>query len=215
VKETATSVNIEARLSRADPALGRVIRAVIPKLGKLRPVPSDLPPFEALARAIIYQRMAYRAAETIYNRTRLTVKQKLTPRAILALPDRILRAVGLSDAKAKSIQNLANWFIANPKLAKSLDALSNEDLIESLTGIPGIGVWTVNVFLIFHLQRIDVVPAADLGIRRGVQLAYGLSSIASPDLVEKKALRWRPYRSIASMYIWQSVKLNLKRADLK
>lgn len=102
-----------------------------------------------------------------------------------------------------------------PSLVKNLDALSNQKLIESLTSISGIGMWTVNVFLIFHLQRLDVVPAADLGIRRGVQLAYGLSSIVSPDLVAKKARLWRPYRSIASMYLWQSVKLKLRRDDLK
>jgi DNA-3-methyladenine glycosylase II len=79
------------------------------------------------------------------------VKGKLTPKAVLAVSDQTLRGAGLSDSKANSIQNLAKWFVANPKLTKNLDALSNEKLIEFLTSISGIGVWTVNVFLIFHL----------------------------------------------------------------
>ena len=87
--------------------------------------------------------------------------------------------------------------------------VSNDEVIKALTSIPGIGVWTANVFLIFNLQRPDVVPAMDIGIRRGVQLAYGLKKIATPDLVYKKSLRWRPYRSIASMYLWNAVKLKI------
>jgi len=216
VSRTAVvNIDIEARLSKADPDLGRVIKAVVPKLGKLRPVPSKLSPFEALARAIIYQRMAYKAAETIYKRTRHMVKGNLTQRTFLALSHQSLRNAGLSDPKGQSIRSLADWFASNPNIAKNLTTLPDEKIIECLTNILGIGLWTVNVFLIFHLQRLDVVPTADLGIRRGAQLAYGLRSVASPDLVEKKAQLWRPYRSIASMYLWQATKLKLKHDDLR
>jgi DNA-3-methyladenine glycosylase II len=114
-----------------------------------------------------------------------------------------LRAVGLSKSKARYVHNLAEWFNANSDTAKNLPAMSNDEVIKALTGIAGIGVWTANVLLIFNLQRLDVVPAADLGIRRGVQLAYGLKSLPPPELVYKTALRWQPYRSIASIYFME------------
>ena len=166
-----TEIDIEARLSKADPDLGRVIKALIPRLGRLRPASSKLSPFEALVRAIIHQRMTDKAAETIYDRIRGLLSDELTPKAVSALSHRSLRSAGLSTSKARAIQNLADWFVADPRLAKSLASLSDEKIIESLTSISGIGIWTVNVLLIFNLQRLDVVPAADLGIRRGVQLA--------------------------------------------
>ena len=144
-----------------------------------------------------------------------SVAGALTPKKMLALSPERLRAAGLSAAKAKYVRNLADWFARNPKTAKSLTALSNGAVVEALTTIPGIGIWTANVFLVFSLHRLDVVPASDLGIRRGVQLAYGLPSLATPETVKEKARRWRPYQSIASMYLWNAVKLKIGPESLR
>ena len=93
--------------------------------------------------------------------------------------------------------------------------LPDEDVVAALTCIAGIGAWTANVFLIFNLGRLDVMPASDLGIRRGVQLAYELKGVATPKQVQEKAELWRPYRSIASIYLWTAVKLRLSCPDLQ
>ena len=144
-------------------------------------------PFDALVRAITYQQMSDAAAAKTYKGLQRSLETALTPERVLALPHDMMRAVGLglSKSKARYVQNLAEWFNANSGRAKNLPAMSNDEVIKALTDIAGIGVWTANVFLIFNLQRLDVVPAADLGIRRGVQLAYGLKSLPTPELVYK------------------------------
>ena len=172
-------------------------------------------PFEALVRAITYQQMSDAAAAKTYKGLQRSLEIALTPERVLALPHDMMRAVGLSKSKARYVQNLAEWFNANSDTAKNLPAMSNDEVIKALTDIAGIGVWTANVFLIFNLQRLDVVPAADLGIRRGVQLAYGLKSLPTPELVYKTALRWQPYRSIASIYLWNAVKLKISLDALR
>jgi 3-methyladenine DNA glycosylase/8-oxoguanine DNA glycosylase len=121
---------------------------------------------------------------------------------------------GLSKAKVQTIRELAEWFATNRKQAKGLPTLSDAEIVETLTALPGIGAWTVNVFLIFNLGRLDVLPAADLGIRRGVQLTYGLRAIATPKQVLERSQAWSPYRSIASIYLWQATKLKLRPSDL-
>lgn len=201
--------DVEATLSAADPELGRVIDAVIARVGRLELTPSRASPFEALLRAIVYQQMTAKAAATVYENLRAVVPGRLTPKKVSSLSPERLRAAGLSAAKARYARNLADWFAGNPETAKNLPALSNDEVVRTLTSIAGIGVWTANVFLIFSLGRLDVVPASDLGIRRGVQLAYGLARPATPEMVIEKARRWRPYQSIASMYLWNAVKLKI------
>jgi DNA-3-methyladenine glycosylase II len=130
------------------------------------------------------------------------------------MPEDSLRSTGLSKSKSRSVLNLAEWFAANRRMANSLPDLQDEQVVAALTSIAGIGVWTANVFLIFNLGRLDVMPAGDLGIRRGVQLVYGLNGVATPKQVHEKALLWRPYRSIASIYLWNAVKLKIAPDDL-
>ena len=103
--------------------------------------------------------------------------------------------------------------MTNRKLAKALPALPDNEVTELLTAIPGIGVWTVNVLLIFNLGRLDVLPTADLGIRRGVQLMDGLRRLATPKQVLERSRAWTPYRSIASIYLWQVTKLKFGPRD--
>ena len=205
---------IENRLAATDPALGRVISAVIARIGPQRVAPSRTSPFEALVRAVVYQSVSGKAAAAIFARLSEVVTKPLTPSKILALRTHTLTKVGLSSTKTRTIRELARWFTSNRKLAKALRELPDDEVIELLTKIPGIGAWTVNVLLIFNLGRIDVMPAADLGIRRGVQLADGLRVIATPKQVIQRSQAWAPYRSLASIYLWQATKLKLGPNDL-
>jgi DNA-3-methyladenine glycosylase II len=205
---------IENRLALADPALGRVIDAVNARIGPQRIAPSRAAPFEALVRAVVYQSIAATAAEPIYARLKQAAGSPFTPKKVLALRAQSLTRAGLSKAKAHTIRGLAEWFAAHRKRATALPALSDAEVLETLTSLPGIGAWTVNVFLIFNLGRLDVMPAADLGIRRGVQLTDGLGAIATPRQVLERAQAWSPYRSIASIYLWQATKLKLRPSDL-
>ena len=207
--------NFENVLTDADPRLGRVIAAVVARIGRQRITPSRTTPFEALVRAVVYQSVSGKAAATIFARLQQAVGKPLSPAKVLRIAEQSILAVGLSRAKSRSILNLAKWFAANRKVAKALPDLPDEDVVSALTSIAGIGTWTANVFLIFNLGRLDVLPSADLGIRRGVQLTYGLKGVATPKQVQEKAERWRPLRSIASVYLWNAVKLNLSGGDLE
>ena len=207
--------NFENVLTDADPRLGRVIAAVVARIGRQRITPSRTTPFEALVRAVVYQSVSGKAAATIFARLQQAVGKPLSPAKVLRIAEQSILAVGLSRAKSRSILNLAKWFAANRKVAKVLPDLPDEDVVSALTSIAGIGTWTANVFLIFNLGRLDVLPSADLGIRRGVQLTYGLKGAATPKQVQEKAERWRPLRSIASVYLWNAVKLNLSGGDLE
>jgi DNA-3-methyladenine glycosylase II len=187
---------------------------VVARAGIQRPLISKATFFEALSRAIVYQSVSAKAAAVIYKRLQGSVQGPLTPQKILDLRETELRSVGLSSSKARATHNLADWFISNDSTAKRLSELPDEAVAEVLTAIPGVGVWTVNVFLIFNLRRLDVMPTGDLGIRRGLQLIDGLREVPGPKLVHERALRWRPYRSIASMYLWHVVRLSLTADDL-
>lgn len=184
------------------------------RIGPQRIAPSRAAPFEALVRAVVYQSVSGKAAASIYARLRETVTAPLTPSKVLALRPQSLMKAGLSKAKAQAIRGLAEWFAAHRKQAKALPRLSDTEIVETLTALPGIGLWTVNVFLIFNLGRLDVMPAADLGIRRGVQLIEGLRAVATPKQVLDRSQAWSPYRSIASIYLWQATKLKLRSNDL-
>ena len=205
----------EKRLAEADPALGRVIAAVIARIGTQRLAPSRASPFEALVRAVVHQSVSGRAAASIFARLREAMTGPLTPQKVLALRPDALMGAGLSNAKARTILGLARWFTSNRKLARTLPELPDHEVIQHLTTIPGIGTWTVNVLLIFDLGRPDVMPTADLGIRRGVQLTDRLRAIATPRQVIQRSQAWAPYRSLASVYLWQAVKLKLGPNDLK
>ena len=211
----AASSNIESVLAKADPALARAIEAVIARQGPVKLAPSHTPPFEALVRAVVYQSLSGNVAAAILTKLKQAIGNTITPVNILATSPASILDAGLSNAKARTIQNLATWFVSNEKQATALPQMADEDIFHTLTGIAGIGAWTVNVLLIFNFGRPDVLPVADIGIRRGVQLIYGLIEIASTRMVQEKAELWRPYRSIASMYVWQAMKLKLGPTDLE
>jgi DNA-3-methyladenine glycosylase II len=205
----------EKRLAASDHALGAVIAFVTGKIGPQRVRPSQSKPFEALARAIVYQGVSGPAAATVFARFKVSVGSPFVPKKVLEFLENAGSSAGLSKTKAGALKGLATWFVDNPKQAKALPTLPDCDAIATLTAIPGIGPWTVNVFLIFNLGRLDVIPSGDSGIRRGVQLVCGLKTAATPKQVMMRAARWKPYRSIASVYLWNAVKLKMAADDLK
>jgi len=205
---------IEYRLAKADPSLGRVIAAVKSRIGVQRIARSRVSPFEALVRAVVYQSVSGKTAASIFGRLIELTTKPITPAKIIAIRAQALAEVGLSGAKVRTIRGLAGWFEGNRKLSRKLPELPDAELVKLLTAIPGVGVWTVNVVLIFTLGRLDVMPAADFGTRQGIRLMDGLRAIATPKQVIERAKVWAPYRSVASIYLWQAIKLKFGSRDI-
>lgn len=191
-------------LQKADKQLARVIR----RTGDFTMRPERMQSvFHALLRAIVYQQLSGKAAATILSRV-LALNDagpRVTPEEILATPDESLRGAGLSRNKLLAIKDLAQKSIDGvvPPLPK-LRKLSDEEIIERLTEVRGVGRWTVEMLLIFRLGRPDVLPVNDLGVRRGYQLTYGLDDLPALEELRTYGERWRPYRSVASWYLWRA-----------
>jgi len=133
------------------------------------------------------------------------VKGELTPRRIMRLPHERLRALGLSNQKATYIRDLAERTKSGEVDFAALPDMTDEQVIETLTRVKGIGVWTAQMFLIFGLKRLDVLPVGDLGVRAAIKKAYGLAELPKPGDMEELARAWRPYCSVASWYLWRSL----------
>lgn len=165
--------------------------------------------FESLTRNIIYQQLHGNAASAIHGRVRdLFTRRKPTPHGIINTPEERLRAAGLSAAKTLAIKDLAAKTLDGtvPTLAR-LRRMEDEEIIERLTEVRGIGRWTVEMLLIFRLGRPDVLPVGDFAVRKGFALCYGLKAQPRPKEILKHAERWRPYRSVASWYMWRASEL--------
>ncbi|HXE79626.1 MAG TPA: DNA-3-methyladenine glycosylase, partial [Vicinamibacterales bacterium] len=163
-------------------------------------------PFVAMVEAIVWQQLSTRAAATIYGRMlALLDGHELTPAAVLAVEPDALRAAGLSRAKAAYIRDLASKVLDGTVHLDRLTALDDEGVIAELTKVKGIGRWTAEMFLMFRLHRPDVLPVGDLGIVKAIQRAYRLRKPPSPARIVKIAEPWRPYRSVACWYLWQSL----------
>ncbi len=164
-------------------------------------------PYEALLEAIAYQSISGKAAATIFARVKAlgAAGRAPSPERMLALPTRALRAAGLSGAKVEAMKDLARKTLAGvvPTLAQAR-RLSDEELVERLVSVRGIGVWSVEMFLIFRLGRPDVLPVHDLGVRKGWSVAYGRPHMPSPKELLAFGERWRPYRTVASWYLWRA-----------
>ena len=160
--------------------------------------------FEALVRAIVYQQLSGKAASTIYKRFKglFSATKYPSPQDVLIKTHEQLRAVGLSNQKAAYIHNIAAAFDSGA-VTQNIDSLQDEEIIEKLTTIKGVGPWTAEMFLMFTLQRPDVFPLTDLGIRKGFQLFCELDDLPDPDIMIKTADPWRPYRTLASWYLWR------------
>jgi|ERR1035437_1126233 DNA-3-methyladenine glycosylase II len=187
-------------LRRNDPVLAEIIDRVGDYRIKFRD-----PDFETLVKSIVYQQLSGRVASVIFQRVADAVDGKLTPGNILKLrPDR-MRRLGLSKQKTMYIRDLARHARDGRVTFEELCELDDAAVIERLTQVKGIGVWTVHMFLIFALQRTDVLPTGDLGIRNAIRKAYGMEQPPTPAEMEAMAVRWRPYCTVASWYLWRSL----------
>jgi len=207
-------------LKRSDP----VIRAIIERIGPCR-MQFGLPEFHSLAEAIVYQQLNGKAAETIFKRFATLAGEPLTPQGILKLSAEQMRAAGLSKQKLSYLKDLAAKTAAGLLDFARLQDLPDAEVIEHLTQVKGIGVWTAQMFLMFSLRRENVLPTGDFGVRMAMYKHYldvqrakarkkstagkkgrpRKIKLPSPEQMEKIAKCWEPYRSVACWYLWQSL----------
>ncbi|MGH6981104.1 MAG: DNA-3-methyladenine glycosylase family protein [Stellaceae bacterium] len=189
-------------LTKADPVLGRAIKrhgpfAIAIRRGKT--------PFDLLAHAVIRQQLSNKAAATIEGRLIAALGGTCTPETITAATFDTLRGAGLSRAKATTLQDLAAKTLngAIPGFRK-LNGMTDDAVIEHLTAVKGVGVWTAQMFLMFSLGRPDIMPVTDFGVRKGFQRVYGRKELPAPKFILDHAEIWRPWRSVASWYLWRA-----------
>jgi len=187
-------------LKRSDPILAEIIDRV----GAYRIQFRD-PDFETLVKSIVYQQLSGRVANVIFGRLSGAVGGKLTPANILKLRPSRMRALGLSTQKTAYIRDLARHTRDGNVRFEDLHDLTDDQVIERLTQVKGIGVWTVHMFLIFALRRTNVLPTGDLGIRNAMRKAYNLPAPPLPAEMETMARSWHPYCTVASWYLWRSL----------
>ena len=163
--------------------------------------------YGTLVRSIVGQQLSTKAARSIYERmtTELYDGRTPTPEQIIATDPEALRSVGLSRAKAAYLRSLAEHIVDGDLPIDRLAELPDEQVYETLMAVKGLGQWTVDMFLIFHLGRPDILPVGDLGIRKAIQVAYGLDELPKATEMERIAEPWRPHRSLASLYLWESL----------
>lgn len=194
-------------LRGADPKLARLIDdfgspdEVLSRRGRR---PGDA--YGALVRSIVGQQLSTKAARSIFERLcKLFGDRTPTPRELLDADPELLRSAGLSRAKVAYLRDLAEHVEDGELDLDQLAELPDDQVAEQLLAIKGLGPWTVDMFLIFHLGRPDILPVGDLGVRRAVQLTYGLDELPKPAELERIAEPWRPWRSLASLYLWRSL----------
>ena len=192
-------------MRRADP----VLRDLIDSVGELRDRRAGRPTdhYGTLVRAIVGQQLSSKAAAAIFARLVGRFAGRVpTPEEMLGEdPDALRAAAGLSHAKVRYLRSLATHVVDRTLDLDQLDSLSDEEVIARLVAVQGIGTWSAHMFLMFHLERPDVLAVGDLGIRRAVMLAYGLEALPAPAEMERIAEPWRPHRTLACMYLWQSL----------
>lgn len=190
-------------LRAADPRL----REIIDRVGPYR-ISYREPSFDTLVRSIVYQQLSGKAAGTIFGRLASAAGDRqgaVTPRRLLRLSLEEGRALGLSQQKYRYLQDLAKQTLGRKVNFGRLTELDDCGVIDHLTQVKGVGVWTAQMFLIFALRRPDVLPTGDLGVRAAIQRAWGLPGLPSPEEMEELARGWRPWCSVASWYLWRSL----------
>lgn len=188
-------------LKKADPVLARLIEEIGPYGIEYSP-----PSFQTLAKAIVLQQLSGKAAAAIFRRLVAAAGDgELTPGRLLAMDPAQLRALGLSRQKIAYLRDVAGRAVAGELDLAALERAPDAEVVRRLTAIKGIGLWTAQMFLIFALRRADVMPSQDLGIRAAVRKAYGFARLPAAHEVDALAERWKPYRSVASWYLWRSL----------
>jgi DNA-3-methyladenine glycosylase II len=190
-------------LKKADPVMARLIANIGPCRYEVKNFGTH---FDALCRSIIYQQLSTKAAGTIHGRfLDLFPDRTPTPEALLSLPEESLRGVGLSRQKLTYLRDLAARVHAGALPLAHLDELPDREIIDYLVQVKGIGVWTAQMFLMFRLGRLDVLPDLDLGIRNAIKRAYKVRGAPDAKRIAKIGAPWRPYASVACWYLWRSL----------
>jgi len=187
-------------LKKADP----IVAALIKRIGPCR-MEFGEPTFHSLAEAILYQQLNGKAAATIFARFTALAGDPLTPQGILKLTDAQMREVGLSRQKTAYLRDLAEKTAAGLLEFERLHELPAEEVIEHLTQVKGVGVWTAHMFLMFTLRHPDILPTGDYGVQAAIKKHYKKRQWPKPAVMEKIAKPWAPYRSIACWYLWKSM----------
>ena len=187
-------------LARRDPVMGAIMRR---HPGVYMMARGE--PFMTLARAICGQQISVKAAQSVWNRVCICLEQKITPEAVVAADRKNLRACGLSDRKTEYIADLAQHFVDGKIHARDWPRMSDEEIIAELTDVRGIGRWTAEMFLMFNLLRPDVFPLDDLGLQKGIRVSYFKGRKVSLARMRKLGESWRPWRSVATWYLWRSL----------
>lgn len=188
-------------LKKVDP----VMVDVIARVGRCTLEPrTEWTHFDALVRSIVYQQLSGKAAATIHGRVLTLIGDGAeAPAKIVATSHDALRAAGLSNQKASYVRNLAEHVLDGSLPVNSLHELTDDEIIEALTQVKGIGRWSAQMFLMFRLGRPDVLPDLDLGIQKGIQKAYRMRKLPTPKQVLARGAKWAPYRTIGSWYMWR------------
>ncbi|HUJ22121.1 MAG TPA: DNA-3-methyladenine glycosylase [Bryobacteraceae bacterium] len=187
-------------LRAQDPVLGAVIERLGPYCIEFRD-----PSFETLVRSIVFQQLSGKVARVIYDRLNGAVTGGMTPQGILRLRPEKMRRLGLSHQKTAYIRDLARQTVRGKIAFDTLPGMPDGEVIERLTSVKGIGVWTAHMFLIFALRRDNVLPTGDLGIRSAIRKIYGLPELPKPRDIEELARGWNPYCTVACWYLWRSL----------
>lgn len=201
------AVSIHAELAASDPVMAELVE----RFGELsfetrrrgRP-PTDS--YGTLLRSVVGQQLSAKAAATIFDRVlELFGGRTPTPDELLAIESERLREAGLSGRKVEYVRDLADHVESGELELDRFPTMSDDEVIAEITAVRGFGVWTAQVFLMFHLERPDVLPTGDLGIRRAVQLAYELEELPDPERLTEIAEPWRPHRTLACIYLWETL----------
>jgi DNA-3-methyladenine glycosylase II len=187
-------------LKKSDP----VMRAIIERIGPCK-MQFGEPVFHSLAEAIVYQQLNGKAAVTIFKRFAALAGDPLTPKGILKLTPEQMRSVGLSKQKTSYLFDMAERAHRGELDFSCLSEMSDDQVIEHLTQVKGVGVWTAHMFLMFTLRRPNVLPIGDYGVRTAIMKHYKKRKLPKPELMERIAKPWVPYRSVACWYLWQSL----------
>jgi DNA-3-methyladenine glycosylase II len=191
-------------LRASDPVMAEIIERV----GTYRIRFRD-PAFETLVKSIVYQQLSGRVAQVIFERLQSAMPERsITPQSVLALRPAKMRALGLSKQKTAYIRDLARLTRDGVLDFEKLLELPDAEVIERLTKVKGIGLWTAHMFLIFALRRTNVLPTGDLGIRAAIRKAYGLPELPKAAEIETMGQRWHPYCTVAAWYLWRSLEPN-------
>ena len=192
---------IVAEISATDKKFAKVISES--PLCTIGSSPSQESNFQSLVSSVISQQLAVKAADTIHGRLNQLAKGQITPVRIAKLSEAALREIGVSGAKSKTIQGLAQAALTGSVPINDLHELSDEDVFNGLTSLWGIGPWTVDMFMMFQLHRLDIWPIGDLGVRRGWESIHKLSEQIEPKALDVKGEKFRPYRSVVAWYCWR------------